>query len=223
VRSASVRLPRRSFALSRTRSGDGAGVEESAAVPIPASERHPSWHLRLLQPLGDWPPHGRVDGEGRQPLPLVRGRPLPQSRVLRLHLVPRLHWDAGVRLPLRTRADRDGEGLGACGHRSAGADNFSRMGIVNFLRDIFGPVKSASVPPADLAGITQFSTTQLAPDQFAIGQFDNLPFGVLRDVRIDVSRDRAFENDQVLLRATWRDDVALMRPSFFATVTGIAS
>ena len=69
------------------------------------------------------------------------------------------------------------------------------------------------MPPADLAGIAKFSTTQLTPDQFTIGQFDNLLIGVLREVRIDVSRDRAFENDQVLLRVTWRGDVAIRQPA----------
>jgi HK97 family phage major capsid protein len=92
-------------------------------------------------------------------------------------------------------------------------------------------------PPASYAALSKYVTKQI-PDTLIhgtstvasaaiVGNFSQIVMGLapseggLRGIRIDVSREAAFDTLELLIRAYIRADIAILRPRWFTTIKGI--
>lgn len=80
------------------------------------------------------------------------------------------------------------------------------------------------MPPAALADLSKFTTTQLANDTAALGDFSQVIFGVRADTRMELSREAgdAYERDQVWIRVRFRGDVVIAHPQHIVRLIGIS-
>lgn len=87
-------------------------------------------------------------------------------------------------------------------------------------------------PPASFVALQKFQTNNInnamtqgtshVASCAIVGDYSQLVLGILGgSVRIEVSRERAFENLSLMIRAYIRADIAVLRPQWFDVITGI--
>jgi HK97 family phage major capsid protein len=119
-------------------------------------------------------------------------------------------------------------------------DNYEPNAIINSVRTartlskLFTGISGDKTPlmmPSDYAAMTRLASNQVpvnlgtgTNESLAfVGKFDELMIGLRQNVIIEVSNSASdvFVKDQVMLRATWRGDVQVTRPSAFCLMSGI--
>ena len=87
--------------------------------------------------------------------------------------------------------------------------------------------------PASWSEIGHYDTSQIDNKTAIVGDFRQLAIGLRQQIRLEFAREgsasaegehaaiSAFEQNAVLIRVTWRGDVAIQRPSHFCVLSGI--
>lgn len=123
-------------------------------------------------------------------------------------------------------------------------DNFEPNAIIHSVRTaktlakLYTGLSGDKTPlamPADYANLLRLSSNQIpvnlgtAPNDNRsvsfVGDFTQMMIGLRQNIIVEVSNSASdtFEKDQVMLRATWRGDVAVTRASAFCLMSGITA
>lgn len=80
-------------------------------------------------------------------------------------------------------------------------------------------------PPATVASLTPYQTTNIGTASLIVGDFTKFVWGIRQGVLLEVSRDagNAFEKHQVLVKLTWRGDCNAFRQDAFHRLVGITT